>query len=213
MEAYIPGYAWVSFDPTPPDPRPAAGNMHRFLLYLDAAREFWREWVINYDFLHQRTLTITAMAHGRNAGDQTRTWLRRHYDGLLGRARQLHREVERRPRAWVFGALLAVMVCVLLANAAGIWRAAHRHRAARNPAKAPQAAASVWYGRMTKSVARKGFRKTPAQTPGEFVASIADPPLKSSVARFTRHYERARFGKSAEDAARLAEIFEEIKTK
>ena len=79
VEAYIPGYAWVSFDPTPPDPTPVAGNMHRVLLYLDAAREFWREWVINYDFLHQRTLTISAMARGRNAGDQTRLWFRRHY--------------------------------------------------------------------------------------------------------------------------------------
>jgi transglutaminase-like putative cysteine protease len=213
VEAYIPGYAWVSFDPTPPDPRPAVGNMHRFLLYLDAAREFWREWVINYDFLHQRTLTITAMAHGRNAGDQTRTWFRRQYDQLLGHARQLHRQVERRPQAWVFGALLTIMACALLANAARIWRAAHRRRVVRNPAKAPAAAASVWYARMTKSMARKGFRKIPSQTPGEFVASIADPPLKSSVARFTRHYERARFGKSAEDAARLAEVFEEIKTK
>jgi hypothetical protein len=111
------------------------------------------------------------------------------------------------------GALLMMIACMLPANAARIWRAAHRSRAARNPRKTPEAAASVWYARMTRSVGRKGFRKKPEQTPGEFVASIADPPLKSSVARFTRHYEGARFGKSAEDAARLPEIFEEIKGK
>ena len=213
VEAYIPGYAWVSFDPTPPDPKPAGGNLHRFLLYLDAAREFWREWVINYDFLHQRTLTITAMAHGRSAGDQTRTWLRRRYDALLAGARQLQGNAERRPRIWAMGALLLMIACLLLANVTRIWRLARRSRVARNPMKAPQAAASIWYTRMTRSLGRKGFRKKPEQTPGEFVASIADPPLKRSVARFTRHYERARFGKSAEDAAKLAEIFEEIKTK
>jgi hypothetical protein len=190
-----------------------AGNMHRLLLYLDAAREFWREWVINYDFLHQRTLTISAMARGRSVGDETRTWFQLHYQDLLRRARQVHREAERNPRTWATGAVLVMIVLALLGNAAQIWRAARRHRAARNPMKAPGAAASVWYARMTRSVGRKGFHKKPEQTPGEFVASIADPPLKTCVARFTRHYERARFGKSAEDAARLAEIFEEIRAK
>jgi hypothetical protein len=213
VEAYIPGYAWVSFDPTPADPLPVTGNMHRFLLYLDAAREFWREWVINYDFLHQRTLTITAMARGRTVGDQTRTWLRRHYQSLVAQARRVHRDAERRPRTWAMGALLAMMLCVLLASASRIWRAAHRHRVARNPVKAPEAAASIWYARMIRSLGRKGFPKKPAQTPREFVASIPDPPLHDSVATFTRHYERARFGRSPEDAARLPEIFEEIKSK
>ncbi|MGZ4813220.1 MAG: DUF4129 domain-containing protein, partial [Terriglobales bacterium] len=93
-----------------------------------------------------------------------------------------------------------------------IWRAMRRHRVARNPVKAPQAAATIWYSRMTRSVAGKGFPKQPAQTPREFVASIADPPLQRSVADFTRHYERARFGKSPEDAARLPGLYEEIKS-
>jgi hypothetical protein len=66
---------------------------------------------------------------------------------------------------------------------------------------------------MTRSLGRKGFLKKPAQTPREFVASIADPPLQDSVASFTRHYERARFGKSSADAAKLPELFEEIKGK
>jgi hypothetical protein len=153
------------------------------------------------------------MAHGRSVGDQARIWLRRYYQNLVARARHVHSDAERRPRTWAMGALLALMLGVLLANAARIWRAAHRQRVARNPVKAPEAAASIWYARMTKSVGRKGFPRKPAQTPREFVASIGDPPLHDSVAAFTRHYERARFGKSPEDAARLPELFEEIKAK
>ncbi len=213
VEAYIPGYAWVSFDPTPPDPTPAAGNLHRFGLYLDAAREFWREWVINYDFLHQRTLTISAMARGRSVGDQTRGWLRRRYRALLQQARRVHLAAERRPRTWALGAVLAIIFCFALANAARFWRVAHHHHVARNPQKAPQAAASIWYSRMVRSMGRKGFHKKPAQTPREFVATISDPPLQDSVAAFTRHYERARFGQSPQDASRLRELFEEIKSK
>ena len=213
VEAYIPGYAWVSFDPTPPDPRPVTGNLHRFSLYLDAAREFWREWIINYDFLRQRNLTISAMSRGRTVGDQTRLWLSRHYQQLLQQARRVHRQAERSPRTWTVSALLAIFLCLLLANATRIWRAAHRHHVARNPGKAPEAAASIWYARMLRSLDRKGFHKKPAQTPGEFVAIIDDPPLQNSVALLTRHYERARFGQSPQDAARLPELYEEIKTK
>jgi Domain of unknown function (DUF4129) len=109
------------------------------------------------------------------------------------------------------GALLAILVCVLLANVPRIWRAAQDHQVARNPVKAPEAAASIWYGRMIRSLGRKGFQKKPAQTPGEFVASIDDARLHDSVAVFTRHYERARFGKSTDDASRLPELLDEIK--
>jgi len=34
--------------------------------------------------------------------------------------------------------------------------------------------------------------------------------MREGVAQFTRHYEHARFGDSAEDARRLPELYEEI---
>src|SRR5262249_14081918 len=57
VEAYFPEYGWVTFDPTPagPDAKPAAG-WARLALYMDAAQEMWREWIINYDFSHQARL-------------------------------------------------------------------------------------------------------------------------------------------------------------
>ena len=50
------------------------------------------------------------------------------------------------------------------------------------------------------------------QTPREFVERIEDSALRDGVEEFTRHYESARFGDSAEDAGRLPELFEEIST-
>jgi hypothetical protein len=213
VEAYIAGYAWVSFDPTPPDPRPSTGSMHRILLYLDAAREFWREWVINYDFQHQQSLATTSLVRGRSLGDRARHWLRRQYAGLLGRARHIHSQAERAPRTWAMGGLALAVLAVLLVNARRLWRAARRARLARHPQRRPEAAASIWYIRMTRRLGRKGFYKTPSQTPGEFVTSIGDPLLQQRVADFTRHYERARFGLSAEDAGRLPELYEQINAK
>jgi hypothetical protein len=81
---------------------------------------------------------------------------------------------------------------------------------ARNPERAPEKAASIWYARLLKRLSRRGWHKLPAQTPGEFVASIDDATLRASVERFTARYERARFGSSPEDAQRLPELFEEI---
>ena len=47
-----------------------------------------------------------------------------------------------------------------------------------------------------------------------FITRAAEPDavekLKGSVARFTRHYESARFGDCAQDASRLPELFDEI---
>jgi hypothetical protein len=63
---------------------------------------------------------------------------------------------------------------------------------------------------MTEMVARRGWRKSPAQTPDEFVCRIDDASLRQRVAEFTRHYESARFDDSVEDVKRLPELYQEI---
>jgi transglutaminase-like putative cysteine protease len=208
VEAYFPGQGWVSFDPTPPDPLAARTGLSRFFLYVDAMREWWREWVINYDYLHQRKLSYSAASRGREFFDQGRLWLRNHYEQLLARAAKVQDNVGRTPRRWAGPALGAIVFVLLLANAGKLRRSLLSMRAARRPERAPQQAASVWYERMTRLLARRGWRKSPQQTPAEFLATIADPDLQTSVARFTQHYERARFGDSVEDARALPQLFE-----
>jgi hypothetical protein len=65
---------------------------------------------------------------------------------------------------------------------------------------------------MLRQTAKKGWTKSPAQTPNEFASAITDEKIQHRVSDFTEHYERARFGNSAEDASRLPELYEEIKT-
>ena len=59
-------------------------------------------------------------------------------------------------------------------------------------------------------MARLGWRKSPSQTPLDFVAAIQEAALQKKVARFTRAYESARFGKSVDDAQSLPELFKDI---
>ena len=209
VEAYIPGYGWTTFDPTPAGLGYAHGRWSRLQLYLDAASEFWREWVVNYDSIHQRTLEDSAGAHSRALWEGQRRWLRAQYALLLARARVAQRSFLREPSRWAFGFGGGAMILILLANARRLKRAWRNRRTARRPAQAPQMAASIWYTRMTRATARRGWRKLPAQTPQEFVAAIGEDALRQSVGRFTTHYERARFAQSSEDAERLPELYQE----
>jgi hypothetical protein len=113
---------------------------------------------------------------------------------------------------WWFGATLMALLLLLAANAGKLWRAIRSRRLAARPEKSPSLAATIWYERMTRMLARKGWNKPPAHTPKEFLVCIPDEATRNSVAKFTRHYESARFGGSAEDARRLPELYEEIST-
>jgi hypothetical protein len=65
---------------------------------------------------------------------------------------------------------------------------------------------------MLRQAARRGWPKAATQTPEEFAASISDSKLKDRVSGFTERYENARFGNSADDAARLPDLYEKIKS-
>lgn len=210
VEAYFPGFGWISFDPTPAALLQVRNGWKRILLYTDAMASFWREWVIDYDANHQRTL-------GQRTGEssllrlrQTEDWARREYDSMLDAARRTQRTLSDAPGRWSATAAVIAVLLVLAANATRVWRAIRRHQVAAHPEKAPAVAATIWYERALRSLARRGLKKSPAQTPAEFVATVSDESMRQPVARLTEHYERARFGDSAEDAARLPELYEEV---
>jgi len=210
VEAFFPDYGWISFDPTPAAPVHARSGWSRVALYVDAAASFWREWIINYDLSHQHTL-------GRNAAQNALEWIRhgqdwgrREYQRLLDLARRSQQTISDAPLTWSVMALCGSVLLILGANAQRLWRAVMRRRVAARPEKSPRMAATIWYERALRVMAREGFRKLPAQTPEEFLQSIANDHVRDSISRLTEHYERARFGASPEDAAALPELFAEI---
>ncbi len=212
VEVYIPGYSWLAFDPTPPDPMRVQTRWARFLLYVDAAREFWREWVVLYDAQRQQALATTAMVRGQSFFERTRGWITGKYRALLERARGLSESASASPKpigAYGVGGIIGI---ILLVNLPRWWRALRGYRISRRPERAPQAAATLWYLRLTRTLARQGWRKLPSQTPQEFAATIDDPRIAAPVAQFTLHYERARFGDTPEDAQRLPRLYQQIRS-
>lgn len=210
VEAYFPGNGWVAFDPTPGASIPMYTGWSRISLYLDAIASFWREWVVNYDVGHQQSLAVSASSRSRHLFLVLRRWWHRHYEALLVAARRTGNTVAGSPLRWGLGGVLLAASLLFGINVPRFLRALGKLRLAARPERSPKLAATIWYERMTDSVARRGWHKSPTQTPDEFVARIDDAGVRQRVAEFTRHYESARFDDSVEDVRRLPELFEEI---
>jgi len=210
IEAYFPGSGWISFDPTPAGSLPARTGWSRMQLYVDAAASFWREWIINYDIGHQRTLGKDAATSSRQFLDEARRWIERQHRALLRSARRAHEHFTNFPMRWLGGSIAFAAVLITLINF-GRMVSGWRNRSLRaHPERAPRESAALWYDRMVDRLARLGWRKSPSETPLDFVAAIQEAALQKKVARFTRAYESARFGKSADDAQSLPQLFRDI---
>jgi protein-glutamine gamma-glutamyltransferase len=210
VEAYFPNYGWVAFDPTPGASIPARTGWSRASLYVDALASFWREWIVNYDAGHQQSLAVTASGHSRNLFYSLQRWWHRQYRSMLKWARNTGSTAAGRPTHWALSGILIAALLAFMFNAPRLLRTLGKFRLAARPEKSPRRAATIWYERMTHRVGRRGWHKSPTQTPEEFLARIDDLRVRQRVAEFTRHYERARFDDSAEDARRLPELYEEI---
>ncbi len=212
VEAYFPGYGWIAFDPTPAASQSVRTGWSRGMLYLDALASFWREWVISYDAGHQYSLSREATHASAEWFRRARNWARQRHEAMLTAARRTQRTVSDSPIRWSLAGLVVALVLLLAANLQRLWRAVRKSRVAAHPEKSPTLAATIWYERMTRMLARKGWSKSPAQTPKEFLICIQDEGVRKPVAKFIQHYESARFGSSTEDAQRLPELYEEILT-
>ena len=210
VEAYFPGSGWISFDPTPAGSVPTHTGWSRVQLYVDAAASFWREWIINYDSNHQRVLGKDAASNIRRLFDEFRQWIAQQHRALLRSARRAHRHVTNFPVRWIGSLVALAIVLVALFNLRRLLRALRARNLRAHPERAPRESAALWYERMIRRMAKLGWRKSPSQTPADFVAAIQEPVLRKNVARFTRSYESARFGRSVDDAEALPKLFEEI---
>jgi len=179
-------------------------------LYLDAASEFWRDWVVNYDFSHQRMLTVATVTRSRQAGDKLRQILASIYPRMLEVARKVIRNVYRRPGPYKVAGWVAIALLICLAFGGTVRRSLRRRALVAQPARNPKHAATVLYEKMTRTTRRRGWPRAPAQTPQEFAAVIGSEDLRVAVERFTVHYERARYANSASDAALLPELLREV---
>src|ERR1700683_4879777 len=210
VEAYFPGYGWVTFDPTPGGAIESPQGWGRAMLYLDAAASFWREWVVSYDTSHQYVLSRSVLSGTRGCWGRGRMWARLRYAALLNWARRRQRSIGHSPGPWFWGSVVVALLLLVLGNAGRIIRMIRTRQVQAHPERSPDRAATMWYERMARYLARRGMPKPETQTAREFVRIIEDERLRKRVGEFTDAYESARFGNSPDDALRLPELYEEV---
>jgi hypothetical protein len=129
---------------------------------------------------------------------------------LLRSARRAHDHFTTFPLRWLAGFIAFTAVLTTLLNLRRLIGGLRDRSLRAHPERAPGESAALWYDRMLRRMARLGWRKSPSQTPLDFVAAIQEDALQQKVANFTRAYESARFGKSLDDAQSLPQLFNDI---
>jgi hypothetical protein len=206
VEAFISGQGWVEFDPTPAADVPAKNFWSKVNLYLDAAREFWGNWIINYDVGHQTLLADITATRARQSSRQLWKDFTVYYSHLLERMRNtiaIGDAGARSPRTWI---ILLVFTATLLAAAYGLYASVRQRHLRAMP---PEHFASVWFKRLAHKAAKRGIPKHSSQTATQWAESVSDSDVRQAFQLFVTEYENARFGASKESAERLPELFEE----
>lgn len=214
VEVYFPRFGWVSFDPTPPDPNPVVGGDWGALEdYYDALNLFWNEWVINYDFAHQVQLAREFDRQSRQAQMNYRRKMHDFRHELIRQAERLEDWLMAH-KLLVLMFMVAVMIGLTLEgknltveDLRFLWAWQFRKDAM---ALGPREAAFT-YHRFLSIMAKKGFRKSPSQTPREFARSFENSGLSWPVAEFTRLYNAFRYGRATVSLPHLREILERLK--
>ncbi len=206
VEAFFPGFGWITFDPTPPTDEKPPSLLARLGFYVDWFELQWGEWIINYDFFHQYTLAQALQRTSRQWSTELRLKFDHARNAGVERVRAWQTHLSSAP-LWFPLALAALIVAGLCARSRALrerillaWRLR-----ARDTALPPHAAA-LFYRRMLLLLERRGWRKSPSQTPLEFAASLPDSGAASPVAEITALYQASRFGGRGADARTFATL-------
>ena len=213
VEAYFPGFGWLTFDPTPPSNDEATGMLSRFGLYVDWFQLTWNEWVINYDFAHQTEL---ARSVGQASTDWKNTWRKK----ILQREDRLFAGMSRwqtnHPMMRIAFPILLIVGLLLLRmewfhSLVGWLFRQLQIGAATNDRANPQMASRL-YADLLRLLAKRGFTRAEGQTPREFAATFApQPALAPMVSEFTDLYAQARFGGAPCNASRLRTLLDQLR--
>jgi hypothetical protein len=202
VEAYIPTYGWLEFDPTPAAPDALMNPwMAQLWMYWDALQSAWSDWVLEYDFSHQIQLARAVQDHTRNAAffvissiDERLAAARRFWEDFPFPAR----EPGSRPRLLlvliVAGIAGAGVAALALRRMLPLCRQAYRARRLKRGQGRPSDC-TFFYRRALGILERRGLGRRAWQTPEEFLRSNAEADCRGLLEQITTAYNAARYGR------------------
>jgi hypothetical protein len=216
VEAFFPGFGWLTFDPTPAsnEERPQ-GLFAQIFHYWDWFQLQWGEWVINYDFLHQITVAQNLGRFSRDWAERIRTEFTHARRQATEQLRLWEDRVSRSntDRAGIFAFFGAFVIAVIFLRPEVRRRLAVLWRTRILPArKMTPHLATMQYLEMLRVLAGGGFEKTEVQTPMEFARSLPDGTLAGPVFELTAIYQAARYGGKPADPQQASSLISRIRT-
>ena len=212
VEAYFPGYGWITFDPTPPGSGKQNGFLSRLSLYWDWFQFAWGEWVINYDFVHQVNLARNVQNTSRNWGDRAQHYYRDKQRDAIRLLMALDHRTEASPyflpSVLVF--LTALLIYMRGRPLIGYLIARWRVRARRG-GNLTASLAVLEYREMLRLLEKRGWKKAPSQTALEFISAIPAADISAPVAQLTELYQSARFGNQAAPVDQMSTLLRAIR--
>jgi protein-glutamine gamma-glutamyltransferase len=213
VEIYFPQYGWVPFDPTPADPHAVAGGGWGALDdYIDAINLFWGEWVIDYDFGHQVELARSAEQQSRQLQQAFQRRVR-YLEFNSIRMAYIMEGWLMTHKVLVFIFMVAILAALILegknisvAELRFLWAwKFHRGELALGPREA-----ALTYQRFLSILRKRGYKKSPSQTPREFALSFVGSQLSAGVDEFTCLYNAFRYGRAMVSLSRLRELLDDL---
>jgi protein-glutamine gamma-glutamyltransferase len=212
VEVFFPRYGWITFDPTPPGGTMQHGLLARMALYWDWFQYNWNEWVVSYDFGHQAALAQNVQRNSQAGIARLKSYYQEKRRQVLAYLLKLDRQAEKsRYSLPVVLALLLVILVALRGRAIGGYLRARWSLRSHRRGTLPPELAALQYREMLKLLERRGWRKSPAQTPLEFAAAIPDARLNLPVSQLTDLYQSARFGAHPANAIEMSSLLTTLK--
>jgi protein-glutamine gamma-glutamyltransferase len=212
VEAYFPGYGWITFDPTPPGNGKRNTFLSRLALYWDWFQFAWSEWVVNYDFVHQVSLARNVQSTSRNWGGHAQHYYREKQRQAIRLLMALDRRAEASPYflpsvlVFLIGLLIYLRGRPLIGYLIARWRVR-----ARRGGNLTASLASLEYREMLRLLEKRGWKKAPSQTPLEFASAIPAADIATPVAQLTELYQSARFGDHPTPVAQMSALLRAIR--
>lgn len=218
VEVYFPAEdVWIPFDPTPfagrSNTESAAGILDKFNTYLDAFEAFWIQYFVAFDNQEQRSLFRSLKASIYDYQRQTALWakdLQSELHHWWKQARGDHGFKESM-NAISSGAIavvsLAILCSILLLVFYKIRKTNILQKFYAIFRRDKEPSIVEFYAQMQKALARRGFVRSPSQTPMEFAINLEMP----EAVEITRKYQTVRFGNTKLTAAESKEIYQWLK--